>query len=114
MFLRVEPTCCERLLVDRSQRSGHDLSDAPGAEVLDEVGHVVGTWWWPVHGHYLGGPGVATPWTQTDDRAAAGHEPFDTGNTGTRQPDRRLGDATRGEGFVDGGSFGPDVDSDRV
>ena len=82
--------------------------------MVDEVGHVVGTWWWPVHGHNLGGPGVATPWTQTDDGASAGHELFDTGDTGTRQPDGRLGDATRREGSVDGGSFGPDVDTDRV
>lgn len=84
MFLRSESTCRERSLVDGPQRRSHYLSDTSGAEVIDEVENIVGMWWQPAHGHHLGDPGVATPWTQTDDSASAGHELFDIGDARTR------------------------------
>jgi len=72
--------------------------------------------------HYLDGPDVTSPRAKAKHgagiRVSADHEPFDV-----RDPDNRragvwlvgqINDATILMGSVNGSSFGPDIDADRV
>ena len=73
--------------------------------------------------HYdLDGSYIASPWAEAKHgagiRIGTGHEPFDVGDSDSERAGAqfagRIRDAAILKGSVNGGSFGPDVDVDRV